>query len=114
MYHRNRLIVVAMLTALALNATLAIAGYSQGVVNINSASAEQLALLPRVGEVVSQRIVDFRQQNCEFKSLEDMLLVRGIGEKSFDLIKPHITLKGETTLAEKVRVPRQADEDEEQ
>ncbi len=114
MYHRNRIIVVAMLTALTLNAMLAIAGYSPGVVNINSASAEQLSLLPRVGEVVAQRIVDFREENGEFKSFEDMLLVRGIGEKSFELIKPYITLKGETTLAEKVRVPRRADKDEEQ
>ncbi len=114
MYQKNRLIVVAVLTALTLNATLAIAGYSQGVVNINSANAEQLTLLPRVGEVVAQRIVDFREENGEFKSFEDMLLVRGIGEKSFELIKPYITLKGATSLAEKVRVPRQAGEDGEQ
>ncbi len=41
-----------------------------------------------------------------------MLLVRGIGEKSFELIKPYLTLKGETTLTEKVRVPRQGTEDQ--
>ena len=74
------------------------------VVNINTASAEQLALLPRVGASVAQRIIDFRDKNGRFKTLEDLMLVRGIGEKTYELIEPHVTLTGDTTLAEKVRV----------
>jgi len=75
-------------------------------VNINSASVEQLTLLPRVGSVVAQRIVDFRDKNGRFKSLEDLMLVQGVGEKTFELIRPHITITGETTLTEKVTPPK--------
>lgn len=73
------------------------------VVNINSATTEQLALLPRVGASVAQRIVDFREKNGRFKTLEDLMLVRGIGEKTYELIEPHASLTGDTTLREKVR-----------
>ena len=72
------------------------------------ASAEQLSLLPRVGAVVAQRIVDFRDKNGRFKSLEDLMLVQGVGEKTFELIRPHITLSGETTLTEKVTPPKKS------
>jgi competence protein ComEA len=90
---------------LTLGALPAFAG-DAGVVNVNSAGVEQLALLPRVGPAVAQRIVDYREANGAFKALEDLMLVRGIGEKTFDLIKPYAALSGETTLKEKVRVPR--------
>jgi competence protein ComEA len=75
-------------------------------VNINTASVEQLTLLPRVGSVVAQRIVDFRDKNGRFKNLEDLMLVQGVGEKTFELIRPHITITGETTLTEKVKPPK--------
>lgn len=79
---------------------------AEGKVNINTAGAEELSLLPRVGNVVAQRIVDFREENGRFTQPEDLMLVEGIGEKTFDLIEPWIALEGETTLAEKVKVPR--------
>jgi competence ComEA-like helix-hairpin-helix protein len=77
-------------------------------VNINTASVEQLSLLPRVGSVVAQRIVDFRDKNGRFKTLEELMLVQGVGEKTFELIRPHITLAGETTLTEKVKPPKKS------
>lgn len=77
-------------------------------VNINTGSIEQLSLLPRVGPVVAQRIVDFREKNGRFKSLEDLMLVPGVGEKTFELIRPHITLSGETTLTEKIKPAKSA------
>ncbi|HKH48823.1 MAG TPA: helix-hairpin-helix domain-containing protein [Thermoanaerobaculia bacterium] len=78
------------------------------VVNINSANAEQLALLPRVGPSVAQRIVDFRKENGPFKSPEDLMLVQGIGEKTYQLLKPYLAVSGETTLKEKVKASRPA------
>lgn len=72
-------------------------------VNINSADASQLALLPRVGPSVAQRIVEFRKENGPFKSPDDLMLVRGIGEKTYALIKPFVATSGETTLKEKVK-----------
>lgn len=77
---------------------------SQGTVNINTAGAEQLMLLPRIGPSVAQKIVEFREKNGGFKAAEDLMLVQGIGERTFELIKPHIAVTGETTLTEKVRI----------
>ncbi len=76
---------------------------SKEVVNINTASAEQLAQLPRVGPSLSQRIVDFRKENGNFKKTEDLILVKGIGEKTFKNLEPFITVEGKTTLARKLR-----------
>ena len=72
-------------------------------VNINSADASQLALLPRVGPSVAQRILEFRKENGPFKNPDDLMLVRGIGEKTYALIKPYVATSGETTLKEKVK-----------
>lgn len=76
------------------------------VVNLNTADASQLALLPRIGPSVAQRILAFRKEHGAFKSADDLLLVRGIGEKTYALIKPYVAVSGETTLKEKVRTPR--------
>lgn len=77
-----------------------------GVVNVNNAGTSQLALLPRVGPSVAQRIVDYRKQNGPFKKPEDLMLVQGIGEKTFQLLKPYVAIAGETTLKEKVKGSR--------
>lgn len=58
-----------------------------GKININTASAVELQNLPRIGPKVAQRIVDYRTQNGPFKKIEDIMKVRGIGEKVFDQIK---------------------------
>ena len=84
------------------------AAETRGVVNINSASAEQLQLLPRIGPSVAERILTFRKENGPFKSADDLMMVTGIGDKTFALLKPHVSVSGETTLSEKVRVPRTA------
>lgn len=82
------------------------ASAADATVNVNQAGVEELALLPRIGPSTAQRIVDFREENGPFRSLEDLMLVRGIGEKTFDLLAPYVALDGATTLAEKVNVPR--------
>jgi competence protein ComEA len=79
-----------------------------GQVNINAASAEELALLPHVGAATAQRILEHREKNGAFKAAEDLLLVRGIGEKTFDDIRPYVSLSGKTTLESKVKVPRKS------
>ena len=92
-------------------AAMPLAAAGQATVNINTAGVEQLMLLPRVGPSVAQRIVDFREANGRFKTVDDLMLVQGIGEKTFELIRPHITIDGETTLTEKVVVPKSQSED---
>ena len=61
-------------------------------VNLNSASATQLQTLPGIGASTAQRIVDYRQKNGSFKKIEELMNVKGIGEKSFLKLKPLITV----------------------
>ncbi len=100
------LILALLLTALPSLAAEAKAEGGGKKVNVNSADATQLALLPRVGPSVAQRIVEYRKQNGPFKKAEDLMLVQGIGEKTYQLIKPYVATAGETTLREKVHSSR--------
>ena len=95
------LLVVSLLAPLAASAAA-----GAGTVNVNTASAEQLQLLPRIGPSVAQRILDYRKENGKFGSLDDLMLVRGIGEATFAQLKPYVSLNGETTLTAKVKVAR--------
>lgn len=61
-------------------------------VNINTASVAELQTLPRIGPQIAQRIVDFRSKNGKFKRIEEIMKVRGIGEKVFEVIKDKITV----------------------
>ena len=72
------------------------------VVNINTATATELTRLPRVGEKLAQRIVDHRKQSGAFRRAEDLMEVKGVGEKMFQTLKPYLAVSGATTLAEKV------------
>ncbi|HVS01744.1 MAG TPA: helix-hairpin-helix domain-containing protein [Thermoanaerobaculia bacterium] len=104
----HRLVAAAVLVALIGTAGAALAA-PKGVVNVNTATAEQLQLLPRVGPAVAQRMLEYRKENGKFASLEDLMLVRGIGQATFEQLKPYVTLTGETSLTEKVRPPRAAE-----
>lgn len=97
--------IVLLLTAILATPVLIAAG-GKPIVNINTAGAEELMLLPRIGPSVAERIVEFREKNGRFKATEDLLLVQGVGERTFELIKPHVAVSGETTLTEKVQTPR--------
>ena len=61
-------------------------------ININQASVEELTQLKKIGPSLAQRIVDYREQVEPFKSPEDIMKVKGIGEKIFEVIKDHITV----------------------
>lgn len=71
-------------------------------VNINLASIEQLAYLPRVGAKAAQRIVDHRKARGPFARPEDLMEVKGFGEKKFEQLRPYLTVSGPTTLDAKV------------
>ncbi|MFV2073282.1 MAG: ComEA family DNA-binding protein [Thermoanaerobaculales bacterium] len=96
------ILVVLAITTLAVAGT----GATEGVVNINSADTEQLQMLPRVGPALAGRIVEFREANGAFQSVDEIVAVKGIGERSFEKLKPYIVTDGETTLKEKVHLPR--------
>ncbi len=68
-------------------------------VNINAATVAQLQTLPGVGASTAQRILDYRQKNGGFKKIEELMNVRGVGEKSFLKLKPLIVISGERAAA---------------
>ncbi len=61
---------------------------SHGLLDINAADVADFQQLPGVGPVLAGRIVDFRREHGAFKKVEDLLLVRGVGAKRFEKIKP--------------------------
>jgi competence protein ComEA len=93
----------AILTGLAILLLTATAALAEGVVNINTASESQLMLLPRVGPSLAKKIVDYRSSNGEFKAPEELVMVPGVGDKTYELMAPYVAVKGETTLKEKAK-----------
>jgi competence protein ComEA len=61
-------------------------------VNLNTATVAQLDALPGVGKATAERIVEYRQKNGGFKKIEELMNVKGVGEKSFLKLKPYITV----------------------
>jgi competence protein ComEA len=68
-----------------------------GKVNINSATAQQLESLPGVGPKLAARIVEYRQKAGGFKSAQELMNVKGIGEKNFEKIQAHVSTSGEAS-----------------
>ncbi|MEW5806327.1 MAG: helix-hairpin-helix domain-containing protein [Acidobacteriota bacterium] len=66
------------------------------LININTASVEELIKLPGIGQALAKRIVDFRSENGPFKRVEDLMKVKGIGEKNFQKLKDLITVGKES------------------
>lgn len=62
-------------------------------ININVADKEQLKELPRIGDALSQRIIDYRTQNGKFNDIKDITNVSGIGSKLYDSIKDKISIQ---------------------
>lgn len=60
--------------------------------NLNTATAAQLEALPGVGARTAALIIEYRQKNGGFKKIEELMNVRGVGEKSFLRLKPLITV----------------------
>lgn len=67
-------------------------GANQGLTNINLATKIELMTLPGIGESFAERIIAFRETNGPFETIEELMLVSGIGEKKFAELKERITV----------------------
>ena len=61
-------------------------------VNINTANLSELDALPGIGPSIAQRIIDYREENGSFKSIEDLQNVKGIGTAKYEEIKDYVTI----------------------
>jgi len=86
---------IALFTALAMVMIFAgnAAAEAGPTININTASIEELTQLDRVGPKYAERIVAYRTENGPFQAPEDIMLVAGIGEKTFEANKDRIVVK---------------------
>lgn len=70
--------------------TPAAAAPSRPLINLNTATLDQLETLPGIGRKTAERILDYRTKSGSFKRIEELMNVKGIGEKSFLKLKPLI------------------------
>lgn len=100
----------ALLT-LNLSHSTSYASQVEGLVNLNTATVEQLEAVPNIGKAKAEAIVQYRKDNGDFKDLEEVKKVKGIGDKLFDKIKGHLTIKGENS-ALKMEKPEKTGKEE--
>jgi len=93
---KNRLVAAALaaLFAVALSVGSAFAAAKPapaGKINLNTATADQLTAVPGIGEKLAARIVEHRQKNGAFKSVQELMNVKGVGEKSLGKLEPFLS-----------------------
>ena len=74
-----------------------------GSINVNSATVSDFLIVPYIDDAVAQNIVDAREVNGPFSSLDDLLKVKGVDSKLLDEIGPFIKLDGSTTIRRDVK-----------
>jgi competence protein ComEA len=85
-------LLVAGLPAVALPMQTPAQVAEKSPINLNAATLEQLETLPGIGRKVAERILEYRTKSGGFKKVEELMNVKGIGEKSFLKIKPLISV----------------------
>jgi competence protein ComEA len=93
----NRIVATGLAIALALLTSTGVvfaAGKAApaGKVNINSASVDQLKVLPGIGPKLAARIVEYRQKSGSFKTTQELMNVKGVGEKNFQKIQTYLSV----------------------
>jgi comEA protein len=87
---RLGLVLIGLLLAGAVLAAPTAKATPDAPVDLNNASAAELQSVPGIGKVTAQRIVEWREKHGPFRRAEDLMKVKGIGEKSFDKLRPYV------------------------
>ena len=93
MKHARSALAIAVVVALLLSVFGTVYAEEQSKININTATAEQLIELDRIGPSYAAKIVAYRDANGPFAEIKDIMNVPGIGEKTFELNKDRISVK---------------------
>ena len=73
----------------------------EGKLNINTATAKELKMLPGIGEKTAANVIEYRTQNGNYTESKALLKVKGIGKKTLEKINEYIIFEGETILTKK-------------
>ncbi len=97
----NVVMIILLALAIAMPATFSVAATKQPAkqtqiqqekINVNTATADSLSTVPGIGPKKADRILDYRNKNGKFSSIEGLLEVKGIGEKSLKKMRPYLTI----------------------
>jgi comEA protein len=102
MIHARRFVRALVLAGLAAFALVQAAPAADapplvGVVNVNTASTDELQLLPGIGAARADAVITLRKQRGGFKSVDELKDVKGIGDVGLDRLRPYVRLEGKTT-----------------
>lgn len=97
MFEKQKMFAILLIAVFALSLSTGVMaetqnGQKSGLININTAAAAELTKLPRVGEKIAARIIEYRKKNGQFKRVQDIMKVKGIGEKTFEQFAKMITI----------------------
>ena len=99
--HRGRALAFALVPTIVLLAGPSLAAGDSaglsGTVNVNTATADELQLLPGIGESRAKAVIAMRKQRGGFKALGDLREMRGIGEAGLERLRPFVRFEGKTT-----------------
>ncbi len=92
---KTKLLILKMITCVVIIGILMVpvCVIAEEKINLNTATLEELTKLQRIGPVYAQRIIDYRETYGPFEKIEDLMKVKGIGQKTFGANKDIITVE---------------------
>ena len=92
MRNRKKVLALFLVTAVVVAFTSVMWAEDRGKVNINTASVEEIAKLEKIGYSYAERIVRYRKEHGPFEKPEDLMKVKGIGPRTFEINKDKISV----------------------
>ena len=93
MLQAKKILVISIAVAVVMILVAPAWAVDSGKINLNKATVEELAQLKRIGTKYAERIVKYREKNGPFRTSEDIIMVPGIGPKTFELNKDRLAVE---------------------